>query len=279
MLLFTRHHNSRDRRNLYVESLEQELTVHSQGTVRGLKNEEILIVEPIGDQIHRYVVGADGFKDVSVIPLAQEESIVGVVAFKKRYLLGLRSPTQSTLRIIGMPSASTVERNFHVEGDLELLWQSPTSETFAYLSRIKLGSKSYRRLVLGRETVHEGSFSMESRDLVWSPSGQMVGARVKEGMTGTGSTQLVCSDDRMEIHPERLVEEFVIDDEGYVAARIETDGRHHFPFVGLAPHSAQQFAWNLSISSNSVVQYNSVVADRVCLTIDRTHARSLSALG
>lgn len=279
MLVFTRSPGDNDRRNLFVEAFGQELSVHAQGTVRGLKNNDILIVEPIGERVHRYVVGVDGFRDVSVIPLAGEEHLVGVVAFKKRYLLGLRSSHLSTLRVIGLPSVSTLERNFPIEGSLELLWQSPSGETFAYLTRLKQRSQDVRRLVVGRETIHEGQFSMEPRDLVWSQNGQVAGARVKEGITGNGPTQLICHSDRMEIHPDRTVEEFVIDDEGHVAARIETDGRYHFPFVGLARHSAQQFAWNLTISQNGVVKYNSVVADHVCLTVDRTNSRSRTAHG
>lgn len=262
-----------DKRRLYIETIGQELSIHPRATATVLRGGQVLIMEPIGDRLHRYVVGPEGFDEVYPIPLASGDVPMGLVAWDDMFLLGVRRSDGSFLLALG-PNARRLEKGrLSLVGSLEMLWQSPSRETYAALTRVGIGTQERRRLVVGNTVLHEREFSMQARDLAWSPSGRLAMACIREGMSGAGATLLVGRSEKIGIHSGRQVSEFALNNHGRLVARIEGDGRFDYPICYRAPHQTSEFAWNLQCSALGEVTYNRVMGDSVWQVIDRTFTR------
>ena len=278
-----------DMQRLIIPCFQHELKIHASATVTPVGDDgSVLIVEPIGGILHRYVVGPNGWEDLfedpssrlrpdaSVpclwpMPLARTESFVGLIQWRGTLLLATRGREDSRFQRLGPHDPTVEQRIIPVEGMLEAVWQSPSEHTVVYLSRVRRGSTDVRVLVVNGRIVHQGEFMMGPQDLVWSPDGKVPGVRIREGMDGSGAQVLISLNGGYEIEQGFSVNEFLVDNTGTIAAWIDTDGNRDRVCVhGSYGTDRTPMAWNLSWTGLAV-RYNCVLGVIVRNITDQTH--------
>ncbi len=269
-----------DIRRLLCPDTGIELKVHERASVTPLKGGELLIVEPSPNSLcghsttdlHRYVVGPRGFRSMFPISLTGRSQFVGLVQWHRNFLLATRGGLHgSRLQSLGPFSPKVGDRIIPVEGALERVWQSPSQKTLVCLSRIHKDSGDVRVLSVDGKPQRTGQFSMGKDDLVWSPDGTVPAARIREGMDGTGVQRLIAPKGDITIPSGSSVSEFLVDDTGRLAARIETDGARDYPYVYGDPQpKGRTLAWNLTWSAGEIC-YTYASLEIVVSVTDQTH--------
>jgi|GEM_PF-2069289 len=263
-----------DERRLVLSTIGSDLTIHDRTFVTGISAGRALVLDVIDGTTHRYIVGPNGFEDVCSVPIEPNANIVGIVRWNGMCVIGIRHTSSSELRVLGTKSWDLVTRSIAIEGQLECLWQSPTHQTYAWLSRVENGKNTTRRLVVGDETFIDGPFTMGQNDLVWSPNGRMICAKLHTDIDGKNVCVLVSPSQQIKVRSKLSVIDFCVDDEGNIPAWVATDGKYYRPFVRKRPHDAVVYAWNLWCMPDNAVSYNCVHGHDVQLIVDRTDLKS-----
>lgn len=253
-------------RRLIIPSLQTDIVVHDNSIVTGISSGRVLILDWIDGQLFRYLVGPQGFEDVSPVPVSPDDRVVGIVRWNGLCVLGVCTPTHSEIRFLGTGSWDLPIKTIEIEGELENLWQSPTQQTFAYLHRYIDGDgREIRRLMQGGTVVCSGLFTMGDNDLVWSPNGRTIGARMwYEGKDGKVFCMLASSAGSIKsTGSEYVIDDFCVNDNGFFTGWIIRDGRFHTPIILGRKHHTVVFAWNLRQIADGSVGYNRVIGDTV----------------
>ena len=113
---------------------------------------------------------------------------------------------------------------------------------------------------------------MGQADLVWAPSGSMLGARIQtRSERGEEVQAIVTTETELICPPGMFVREFLIDTDGRIAATIMDDGEICTPDIYGRRFQSVPIAWNLSWTSEQGIGFNSVVESVVCRTVDETN--------
>lgn len=267
VLILARSSNDQRReRRLIVPSLKTDIRVHDDSVVVGISSGRVVVLDWIDGQLYRYLVGPQGFEDVCSIPVYSYEEIKGIVRWNGFYVLGVQTSSHSELRFLGAGSWDVPMKTAEIEGELECLWQSPTQQTFAYLQKcIDEKGNNARRLVLGERVIYTGDFTMGDDDVVWSPDGRVIGARVwLSGDDGKHVSALISHLGSIRsTSSECAIDDFCVDNQGRFTGWIIKTGCLHTPIIcGRKRHSVP-FAWNLRQMADGSVRYNRVIGDTV----------------
>lgn len=265
-----------DERRFILPSLGTDVRIHRQAFVTGISSGRALVLDTIGGNLYRFLIGPDGFSDVAAIPIAQDDLPIGIVCAQGIYLLAIPGSSSSTLFALGKQSWDLNERSFDIEGTIEYIWQSPTHKTYAFLTRIQKNKKTIRALCLGTNVIHTGQFTMGPNDLVWSPDGNCVGAKIRTVLlTGETVTFLVGLKEEFRCSSSDLyIDEFSVDNIGNLRSWIMRDGPYHRAYIGEREHQSVEFAWNMRLFPDGSVGYNCLYGAKVMNVIDRTDVGS-----
>jgi hypothetical protein len=125
---------------------------------------------------------------------------------------------------------------------------------------------------LNGRLIHDGTFGVNPKDVRWSPDEQQIGVRITSLQSGHLS-QIVTPTERL-VLDSGLLEDYLVDNQGHVAARLMIENGEYTPYVYNLQHDTVPFAWNLCWQ-NGEVRYNSVNQRSVLATNDRTHLSEL----
>lgn len=261
--------DGRQMRRIFGGMAPQGYPVDERSLLSVLVDGRLLVLEPLADTWYRYIVSQEhGFEEFYPVPFPNA-TFVGLARWRDMTVVAVKTLQKTTLEFLG-PTASHLRlRRVQLEGELECLWQSPTENGIAWLTRTMVGGRAHRRLFVNNELFVQGEFTMGPGDLAWSPSGLSAGVHIRRGLGATGMSALVSSKREIGIRPGRTIDEFVLDASGEIAAWIESDGRFCYPMVRGAPHDAVEMAWNLRFTPEGI-SYNCVMADVIQLVTDRT---------
>lgn len=230
-----------------------------------------LFLEQIDGTSYRYRFGARGFVDWFPVLHAQGEYPVALAYVQNQYVLATRAQTESRLRVIGSANTLSFSLPESCGGDIERLWVSPGERSLAWLMRPDRFNASHRALYVNGELVHEGEFFMNQGDLVWAPTGAMLGARLTMQNAGGQERQMIVTQETVQEFPSgTFVREFLVDTNGRVAASIVDDGEKCTPYIYGRRFQEVPIAWNLSWTPELGISFNSVVESVVCRTVDET---------
>jgi hypothetical protein len=206
------------------------------------------------------------------VPVAPEETIVGLIAWRDLTLLGVRGPNGSLLKNLSPQSALAPQGQILLDGELEFLWQSPTGQAFAWVARLTEQDGVRRRQfgISHRKIVYTGNFTANAFDLVWSPDGREAALRIQEGIRPNAMERLVASRFGVAIQPGCHVDEFCVNNRGQVVAWIQSDGRFSVPNVRWAQRPPVELAWNLSRAGDGTISYNALHSDVIVHVTDQT---------
>jgi len=269
--------DSEDERRFILPSLGTDVHIHRQAFVTGISSGRALVLDTIEGRLHRYLVGPDGFSDVAIVPVVQGDPPIGIVCAYGVYLLAIAGTSFSKLFALGKHSWDLGERSFNIEGTIEYLWQSPTHRTYAFLTRIEKAKETIRALCLGTDILHVGSFTMGSNDLVWSPNGSHIGAKIRTKSKEEGQEVSSLVNRKQEFrcrNSELEIDEFCVGNNGSLWSWIMRSGPYHCAFVGEREHDKVEYAWNMRLLADGSVGYNCLYGAKVMSIIDRTDVRS-----
>lgn len=149
------------------------------------------------------------------------------------------------------------------DGKIECIWQSPKTRSLAWLYRPK-GSKAKRQLFINGRLLYEGCFEMESMDFVWAPNGITGGARIFAYELGEDACQKIVTPTLVEQIPTGfLLREFLVDNNGHVAAHVLDGEDTCHPYVYDRPNDEVSLAWNFHWMPDGSIGYNYVQQSRI----------------
>ncbi len=237
--------------------------------VTPLASGNVQIVRTIGNTYYRYEIGPDGFTDVCPVFVKPDEQLIGLAQMHGLKILCLSG--EKTSRFVGVGQLQQLlgtDGVVEFQGRLERVWQSPSGKSIAWLIRRTEEGLVKRTLCLNGRAIYDGHFRVHSKDLHWSPNEQQIGVRISSLQSGSTS-QIITPTERL-VLDSGLLEDFLVDDQGHVAARLMFENGEYTPFVYNLQHDTVPFAWNLTWSEGEV-RYNSVNCTSVLATNDRTH--------
>lgn len=247
------------------------LPIEDITSATAVANGGFLFLEQINGSSYRYRFGARGFVDWFPVLHAQGEHPVALAYVQNQYVLATRTQTESRLRVIGSANTLSFSLPETCRGDIERLWVSPSERSLAWLLRPDRSNASHRALYVNGELVHEAEFSMNQADLVWAPTGAMLGARMTTEDVSGHERQLIVTQEAVQEFPSgTFVREFLVDTNGNVAASIVDDGEKCTPYIYGRRFQEVPIAWNLSWTPELGIGFNSVVESVVCRTVDET---------
>lgn len=110
--------------------------------------------------------------------------------------------------------------------DIERVWISPNGKTCAYAIRQKGG---VRRLYVAGRLFFEGIFHAGEEDFVWAQNGVHFGLHVHETDSPYQDAYILTSaSEQYDVPRNSFLREYLIDDEGRLAAWIVSDGEECF---------------------------------------------------
>lgn len=237
--------------------------------VAPLASGSVQIVQWVSDTTYRYELGPDGFDEIYPVPMRADEKLIGMVNMHGLKVMCLSGEHVS--RLVGVGKLRHLlgpEGSVQLLGRLESVWQSPSGASVAWLIRRTEHGLVRRTLCLNGAVVHEGSFTMRNEDLRWSPNEQHIGAAITLLQPGRPQEIVTTHDHR--IMDAGVLSDFLVDSEGFVAARLTIEEGVYTPRVYRTTHPAVPFAWNLMWREGRV-HFNSVIDTSVLATSDTTN--------
>lgn len=229
----------------------------------------VQVVRSIGGTYYRYEIGPEGFTDICPVFVKPDEQLIGLAQMHGLKILCLSG--EKTSRFVGVGQLQQLfgsDGIVEFQGRLERVWQSPSGKSIAWLVRRTEEGLVKRTLYLNGRVVYDGHFRVVSKDLHWSPNEEQIGVHISSLQSGSFS-QVITPTERL-VLDSGLLEDFLVDNEGHVAARLMFENGVYTPFVYNLQHDTVPFAWNLTWSHGEV-RYNSVNCTSVLATNDRTH--------
>ena len=249
------------------------ITVPIGSVIVPLASSAIQVIEDVSGIYYRYEVGPTGFEEVYPVTVPADERLIGLLQMHDLKIVCLSGEQSSRFVAIGpMRHLFGTDGSVELEGCLERVWQSPNGSSVAWIVRRTENSLVKRSIFLNGRLLHDGSFSVHPKDVRWSPDEQMIGVRTSPLQSGQMSS-IVTPTERL-VLDSGAVEDYLVDNEGHVAARLMFANGEYTPYVYNLQHDTVPFAWNLTWS-NGEVRYNSVNRRSVLATNDRTHLREL----
>lgn len=244
------------------------LAMTSDTIIFPLANGKIQVVDRIGEDFHRYLLGPNGCEDHEKLPVKPGEQPIGIVRIHDLEVLCLSGEHESRFVGIGKHGHRFSQEGMDVvPGRLECVWQSPSGDSMAYLIREVSDGLVKRTIALNGQRVYTGSFSMRADDLRWSPSEQQIGARISPMQPGRFQ-EIVTGQYRTEIRMGLLLD-FLVDDDAKIAAKLVLVDGLYRPFVYDAERETVPFAWNMCWH-NGQIRYNAASHTSVLAIHDTT---------
>lgn len=248
------------------------LPVEDLANAISVSDGSFLFLEQIDGNSYRYRFGAKGFVDWFPVLHPKGEVPVALVYVQNQYVLATRTESGSRLRVVGSESSLTFPLLETWVGDIQQLWVSPSERSFVWLVRPDRSNLSRHALYLNGQLIHEGEFSMSKDDLVWARAGPCFGARITtQNARGQETQSIITQDALRDFPPGAFLREFLIDDDGTIAATITDDGEVCYPVMYDRSLQFVPIAWGLHWASSGGIGYSSVLPESiVCLTVDET---------
>lgn len=263
-----------DEKRLVIPVLGSDIGVHDGAFVTGVSSGRTLVLDRIDGRLFRYLIGPNGFEDVCPISLPAQTQIVGIAQWNGMYLLGTKSDGNSQIWFLGTKGWDMPKRKLEIPGELEFIWQSPTQESFAYISRTEEDGSVERLFMNNNEIVFSGAFSVDVKSVRWSPNGRKIAACIetvidKENICAIVGNDFVRAKDR-----NTDVDDFCVGDDGNIVSWIARFGGNHYPSIRGNDHYAIVYAWNMRLMADGSVGYNCVIGSSVYNLVDRKDAQS-----
>jgi len=234
-----------------------------------LSDGRYLFLEKIEEDHFQYLVGSSGFEDWASVELKNEE-IIQMLRLQGNNVLLSRSGLFSVFRLFG-PGKLSFELSRTWIGRIESMFVSPNEQSLAWIVRPEPFNKSlFGEIYLNGRKIHEGEFTCAGDMISWSPSGSVCGIFVRTHSDREGDKQQIITPFvHYTIPADHLMREFLVDDEGGIAATILDDGVYCLPSVAERRHNAGSLAWNLGVV-NGEIGFNSVFSSCIMRTTDQT---------
>ena len=239
---------------------------------RFLGDGSVLVLESYGSgtTVRYKMTSEESHTDFIPVYLAPDEVAQNVLQWGDRYVNVIRKGDRTILRTTrGSGRAFTTE----FRGILEEAWHSPDERSIAWLTRKMEDGRTIRSLVVNGRLFYSGEFSVVAPP-VWSPDEESFGIAIHQPQRSGTPNVIVATNEIQEVPANHNVREFLVDDNGRVAARITDDGVYARPRVYNSPHDAQLIAWNLHWKPGKSIGYNSVSVNVVMRHVDETHLRA-----
>lgn len=228
--------------------------------------EGLCVVEQMQGVTYAYRLHKGEIEPFQALTLTDAQRPVGIVSWQGCLMLAVVRASQSWLVEINRRLPGEYSRRIQIDGELERVWSSPDGSSLAILLHPRGEPKAVRRLQMADgKVVHEGRFHVDASSVRWSPNGQAMALKIREG----DGADRVLEERVVGAHVDHRIahgfhlREFLVNDAGCIAASIQHDGQYDQPIIGSRRGTRVPLAWNLRYTAQGDLCWTTVHDDRI----------------